>query len=242
MAIRADWKDLSDFDAALSEVAAALAALDRAAGEPEDSLDVRRARAVGVLADPARAAALLEDSPVPAPRARVRLVLHVTPEHLAGRDPVARNATLGRAELEQTVRAWCGREDAHLQVLPVLDLADHTATDRYEVPGRTKERVDLVAGCCAFPWCTRPARACDHDHVVPHARGGATCECNLAPLCRRHHRLKTHAGWRYTPLETGSWLWSDPFGQQFLRDHTGTLDVTPGPARRPAAGTARPPA
>jgi sarcosine oxidase len=61
---------------------------------------------------------------------------------------------------------------------------------------------------------------------------------NLAPLCRHHpsrlaalapqceHRLKTHAGWRYTVLEPGTYLWSDPHGQQFLRDADGTRDVT----------------
>ena len=50
---------------------------------------------------------------------------------------------------------------------------------------------------CVFPWCTRPARRCDTDHIVPHNRGGPTCPCNLAPLCRRHHRIKTHGGWTY---------------------------------------------
>jgi hypothetical protein len=49
-------------------------------------------------------------------------------------------------------------------------------------------------------------------------------------LCRRHHRLKTDAtaaGWRYVALETGTWLWTDGHGQRFLRDQTGTRDVTP---------------
>lgn len=245
MTIRGDWKDLHDFDQTLSQVAAALAALDEASGAPADSLDVRRARAVGVLADPAQALALLHpaDAARTRPRKHTQLVLHITPEHLAGHDPVARNGTLARPVLEQAVRDWCGRSDTHLQVLPVLDLADHTSTDRYEVAGRTQQRIDFIAGSCVFPWCTRPARACDHDHVVPHGSGGATCDCNIAPLCRHHHRLKTHAGWSYTPLETGTWLWSDPYGQQFLRDHTGTLDVTqpvrsglPPAARGPADG------
>ncbi|WP_104105645.1 HNH endonuclease signature motif containing protein [Nocardioides sp. 616] len=230
MSLRADWKDLHDFDRTLSDVAAALATLDAAAGRPADSLDVRRARAVGVVADPAQALALLHGARAPKPRKQVRLVLHLTPDHVAGRDPVGRNGTLGRAELEQTIREWCGRSDSHLRVLPVIDLADHTETDRYEIPLRTKDRVDLLTGTCVFPWCTRPSRHCDHDHVVPHGAGGPTCDCNLAPLCRRHHRLKTHAGWRYTTLDTGTWLWSDPYGQQFLRDHAGTLDVTPRPS------------
>jgi hypothetical protein len=115
----------------------------------------------------------------------------------------------------------------------VIDLADHAPTEAYEVRDRLRTRADLLNPSCVFPWCTRPARRCDHDHGVPFEAGGATCDCNLAPLCRRHHRLKTHAGWRYTTLETGTYLWSDPHGQQFLRDLSGTRDVTP--ADRPVA-------
>ncbi len=77
-----------------------------------------------------------------------------------------------------------------------------------------------------FPWCTRPAPRCDIDHVIAHAAGGTTCSCNTAPLCRRHHRLKTHSPWTYTVLEPGTYLWSSPHGYQFLRDHEGTLDIT----------------
>ncbi|MFC7572711.1 hypothetical protein ACFQX8_09935 [Klenkia terrae] len=80
---------------------------------------------------------------------------------------------------------------------------------------------------CRFPGCRQVARACDADHVIPydHAnpeRGGPTCVSNLAMLCRRHHRLKTHApGWR------------------FAIDADGTLHVTtPGGTTR----TTRPPA
>lgn len=235
LAVRGDWKDLFDFDRTLSAVAKALAVRDEAEGRPADSLDVRRSRAVGVLADPAGALALLAGDPAPRPSNQAQLIVRIGPEHLAGLDPVAHNTTLDRAVLEQSVRDWCGRSDTHLQVLPVLDLGGHDQTDAYRVTSRTRMRADLIAGTCVFPWCEKPARACDHDHIVPfdHAdpgAGGASCDCNIAPLCRHHHQLKTHAGWRYTPLETGVWLWSDPHGQQFLRDRTGTLDVTSRPA------------
>lgn len=231
LAVRGDYKDLFDFDRALSAVANALAGRDEAEGRPADSWDVRRSRAVGVLADPAGALALLAGDPAPRPSKQAQLILHIGPEHLAGLDPVAHSVTVDRAVLEQSVRDWCGRTDTHLQVLPVLDLGGHDQTDAHQITGRTRMRADLIAGTCVFPWCQKPARACDHDHVVPfdHAdpsAGGASCDCNIAPLCH-HHQLKTHAGWRYTPLETGVWLWSDPHGQQFLRDRTGTLDVTP---------------
>ncbi|MEZ5092467.1 hypothetical protein [Nocardioides sp.] len=65
------------------------------------------------------------------------------------------------------IRAWCGHPDATVTVKPVLDLAGHVRVDQYEVPDRLKTLVDQRDGHCVFPWCTRPARRCDHDHVVP---------------------------------------------------------------------------
>jgi hypothetical protein len=61
---------------------------------------------------------------------------------------------------------------------------------------------------------------------VPYDEGGPTCSCQIAPLCRRHHRLKTHGGWTYYILEPGSYVWRSPHGYQYLRDHTGTLDIS----------------
>ena len=33
-------------------------------------------------------------------------------------------------------------------------------------------------------------------------------------------------------MEPGTYLWRSPLGYQYLRDHTGTIDVTPDPDRR----------
>ena len=95
------------------------------------------------------------------------------------------------------------------------------------VPDRHAEIVTLRDKTCVFPWCTRPARRCDKDHSIPHNRGGPTCPCNLAPLCRRHHRIKTHGAWSYRTIEPGTYLWTSKHGYQYLRDTTGTLDVSP---------------
>ena len=140
----------------------------------------------------------------------------------------------------EQIRAWCGHPDAQVIVKPVIDLADHVHVEAYEVPDRIAEPVALRDRDLRVPVVqpTRPTlrpdeHACDCDHVVPHTREGPTCSCNLAPLCRRHHRLKTHGGWTYTILEPGSYLWSSPHRYQYLRDHTGTLDVT-GDRRSPA--------
>ncbi len=66
---------------------------------------------------------------------------------------------------------------------------------------------------CGFPGCRRPAAACDDDHTVPYENGGATCECNLAPLCRRHHQTKQVAGWQLDQPEPGTLVWALPNGR-----------------------------
>jgi hypothetical protein len=178
------------------------------------------------------------------------LHLHLSHAALAGSDPVGRVENTRTPVTAEQIRAWCGRPGTTLVVKPVIDLADHVHVEAYEVPDRIAERIALRDHTCVFPWCTRPARAlapdahpCDCDHVIPyqpddtHGSGGTdgrahqTCPCRLAPLCRRHHRLKTHSAWTYTILEPGSYLWSSPHGYHYLRDHHGTLDVSPDRAR-----------
>ena len=92
-------------------------------------------------------------------------------------------------------------------------------TPAYEVPDRIREQVILRDRTCVFPWCTRPARGCDIDHVIEYdhdadAEGrpqpGPTQTDNLAALCRFHHRLKTHTAWRYRMIEPGVFEWTSP--------------------------------
>ena len=99
-------------------------------------------------------------------------------------------------------------------------------------PPGSSSRPSSATRTCVFPFCFRPAEQCDCEHRVPHADDGPTCSCNLAPCCRRHHRAKTTGGWTYLTVEPGVYLWRSPLGYQFLRDHTGTLDVTPDDERR----------
>ncbi|QZY30111.1 HNH endonuclease signature motif containing protein [Nocardioides coralli] len=234
---RAEWADLAAFDEAVSAVAKALAQQDAAADLPADTLDVRRSRALGVLADPASALALLEAGPAPSPRRRTQLVLHLTLDAMARHGLLGRDGRLDRPLLGQAVRDWCGRRDTHLTVTPVHDLEEHVQVGAYEIEGRMRERVELAHPTCVFPWCALPARRCDVDHRVAWGDDGASCDYNLAPLCRRHHRLKTHRGYRYTLIEPGTWLWRTPHGLQLLRDRHGSHDVTPDqpPAGRPGA-------
>ena len=144
--------------------------------------------------------------------------------------------TGNRPVTAEQIRQWCGHPDARVVVKPVIDLASHVHVGQYEVPDRIAEHIGLRDQTCVFPYCTRPARrldpdgyGCDCDHVTPYARGGPTCSCQLAPLCRRHHRAKTYTPWSYTVLEPGTYLWSSPNGLRFLRDHQGTTDLTDTP-------------
>jgi hypothetical protein len=76
---------------------------------------------------------------------------------------------------------------------------------------------------CAFPGCRRPADRADLDHTVPFEQGGITCECNLAPLCRRHHQAKQAPGWRLTQDQPGRMIWQLPHG----RSYTTTSELYP---------------
>jgi hypothetical protein len=83
--------------------------------------------------------------------------------------------------------------DRHATVLGVGDIVP---TPRYSPTSRQRTFVRTADTFCVFPGCRVRAWHCDIDHRRPYdhdnpGRGGATCTCNLASLCRRHHRLKT---------------------------------------------------
>ena len=69
---------------------------------------------------------------------------------------------------------------------------------------------------CRFPGCRYPAHRSDIDHVTPWDDGGKTTPENLGSLCRRHHRLKTHGGWKVTSASDGSCEWISPNGKHYL--------------------------
>jgi len=69
---------------------------------------------------------------------------------------------------------------------------------------------------CRFPGCRYPAHRSDIDHVTPWDDGGKTTPENLGSLCRRHHRLKTHGGWKVTSASDGSCEWISPTGKHYL--------------------------
>ncbi len=94
----------------------------------------------------------------------------------------------------------------------------------------TDEEVDGSVAAVGIASRTKPSTRADLDHTIAYADGGVTTPLDLAPLCRHHHRLKTHAGWTYRPLDPvtdpGTYLWTDPHGLGYLRTPTGTTNLT----------------
>ena len=69
---------------------------------------------------------------------------------------------------------------------------------------------------CRFPGCRRSAALSDLDHAQSWETGGRTSPDNLGALCRRHHRLKTHDGWKIESRPDGSCTWTSPLGKVYL--------------------------
>jgi hypothetical protein len=91
----------------------------------------------------------------------------------------------------------------------------------YQPSNTLRHVIKIRSRRCGFPGCRRPAVSCDDDHTIPYDKGGRTCECNLHPLCRRHHQAKQAHGWRLDQPEPGILIWTLPSGRQYT--------VTPEP-------------
>jgi hypothetical protein len=204
----------------------ALARLPQPPEEP--TIGQLRARAVGILADPAGAVELLAGRN-PA-RGKTTLFVHTTLDQLTAPDNasggIARVEDLGAFTRAQLVRLL-GHE--HITVKPVIDLADQNPADAYEVPAAMAEQLHLTKPADVFPHATSVARSLDHDHTIPYrppdtgGPPGQTRIDNLGKLARRHHRVKTHApGWTLTQLPGNRYIWITPHGRYRITDHTGT--------------------
>jgi len=88
----------------------------------------------------------------------------------------------------------------------------------YVPPPALRHLIEIRNPTCTFPGCRHPAARCDKDHTLPYDKGGRTCECNLAPLCRFHHRVKQAEGWELEQLRPGVIRWSAPSGWLYNND------------------------
>jgi Domain of unknown function (DUF222) len=223
---RLDVTDAVALDATLNQLAKVLAA----DGDLE-SLDQRRASALGILADPARAFQLLTGLDA-ASQQKATLVVHLSDQTLIS------DLAIGRVEGHGALTRDTWIEllgNTRVTVRPVVDLNAISPVDSYEIPDTIRTAVTMRSPVDMFPYGTQPSRRCDLDHTDPYAHGaagppGQTRINNLAPLSRKVHRAKTARAWQLTQYE-GGWLeWVSPAGYHYATGPYGTLRQTPATA------------
>ncbi len=110
-----------------------------------------------------------------------------------------------------------------LRSIPLIPVERGECSHRLEVPRyrpspRLRHQVKTRSRRCSFPGCRRPAVACDDDHTLAWHEGGRTCECNLSPLCRMHHRAKQASGWHLSQPRPGTLVWTLPSGRTYTTE------------------------
>ncbi|MEN8237843.1 MAG: DUF222 domain-containing protein [Actinomycetota bacterium] len=130
------------------------------------------------------------------------------PGNLAGYGPVI--ADIARKIADQS-------HDGEWRYTCVNDIGIpvHTGTTSRRPTTTQKRRIQARHRTCVFPGCRTPAGACDIDHTTAVVDGGQTCDCNLAPLCRRDHRIKHTPGWSYAINGDGTITWTTPSGHTY---------------------------
>ncbi|MFC6397073.1 hypothetical protein [Luteococcus sanguinis] len=190
-----DKLDQRDLEAQVSRLALIL----RRAGV-QDTEDGIRARALGMLANPALALQMLQASLLdectfpglvegPACELKGRLghtcgTITVDPHKLLPTAKVVVHLTdstvktgQGIARIEGIGPALSGwlkdlLGDRRITVRPVLDTAALCPVDSYEVPDRMRETVEHRNPFEVFPWSSKRAIRCDLDHTVPFDHDG----------------------------------------------------------------------
>ena len=162
------------------------------------------------------------------------------------------SATVLYVHLDQASGSWCAEGlgavsqsqavaivgHSAVTVRPVLDVAAELTYTGYSVPPLLREQLALMnAGYCVFPCCGRRARLSQADHRDPHPQGrrgwadptatGTTTSANMQPLCTRHHRAKTHAGWSVISPARGVWVWTSPAAASYLVSNGVTTPLNP---------------
>ncbi|MBW9094084.1 DUF222 domain-containing protein [Microbacterium jejuense] len=113
----------------------------------------------------------------------------------------------------QTARRLAGEASSWVRILthPITGTVLDVDRTTYRVPKALRRWLGVRDPVCISPGCTRLARDCDIDHRLDWQYGGTTADTNLAPLCERHHVVKTKSRMRlYRDDVTGARWWVTP--------------------------------
>ncbi|HEY4462564.1 MAG TPA: hypothetical protein VGN41_07835 [Streptosporangiaceae bacterium] len=103
-----------------------------------------------------------------------------------------------------------------LAPLATIDCGHERESNRYRPPPSLWHLIQIRNQRCTYPGCRMPAARCDDEHTIPFDKGGRSCECNLGPVCRHHHRVKQRQGWRLEQPEPGVLVWVTPAGWKYI--------------------------
>ena len=115
------------------------------------------------------------------------LGLNTDPAHLIGSGDIPADTARALAA-DHKWRAWVTNTNG-----TVVATSPNTYTPSQALARLIRAREPY----CRMPGCRRTATNSDLDHTIPWPRGKTT-PTNLGPICRRHHNLKTHQGWKLT--------------------------------------------
>jgi hypothetical protein len=127
----------------------------------------------------------------------------------------ARDATT-RAGPDDSQRSQLAELLRQLKITPApiaKGTCDHREREDQYRPGRKLSHlIRARTATCSAPGCTAQAIHSELDHTTPYP-AGATDQCNLSPLCSRHHHAKHAPGWKLQQLEPGVMQWTPPSGR-----------------------------
>ncbi|WP_249353985.1 HNH endonuclease signature motif containing protein [Microbacterium sp. 2FI] len=136
----------------------------------------------------------------------------------AGLDPAVVEG-VGPIPIERA-RELCGGDAGWMRVLthPETGMVLSVGREQYAPPASLRRLVKWRADRCMAPGCGVPAARCDTDHTLAWEHGGSTSLENLAPICRGHHMVKHHGGWRVEQVagSGGSLRWTSPAGRSYV--------------------------
>ena len=162
---------------------------------------------------------LLEGTGTATRSGRGGVVIHATPETLAG---LAKHpgdlAGYGPVIADIARQAAADQIDGEWRW--VVEDAD---TGRPLASGITRRRpnaaqqrlVETRDTTCIHPGCRMPSGESAIDHRTQWTQGGPTHTDNLAPLCRHHHRMKDEGGWSYRPAANGDFEFTSALGHAY---------------------------
>ncbi|HWI31122.1 MAG TPA: HNH endonuclease signature motif containing protein [Microbacterium sp.] len=117
-------------------------------------------------------------------------------------------------------RELCGGADGWMRILthPETGMVLSVGREQYRPPPALRRLVRWRADRCMAPGCGVPAARCEIDHTIAWQDGGDTALENSAPLCKGHHAVKHHGGWRVGQVEGsgGALEWTSPTGRRYL--------------------------